>query len=132
MQLKASPKGGEGVFVRTHGDCAMPPKTYLGDYEGRTYDQAEWEKAGLKGDYCFQNKGNRNPKKRMVDGSSTEISNYLRFVNHSYVRKDSKPNIKAVDGHQALYFVTTRWVKGGDELLVNYGRDYWKGRSAPK
>lgn len=132
MQLKRSPKGGKGVFVKSQGDCNIPPKTFLGNYEGTTYSRGEWEKAGKNGDYCFANSRNRDAGKKLVDGRALSTSNYLRFVNHSYVRKTSKPNCRAVDGHQALYFVTTKWVKGGEELLVNYGRDYWKGREAPK
>lgn len=67
----------------------------------------------------------------LPDGTPLELDasnegNELRFANH-----DFSPNLEIehtlVDGRWAIFFLTARDVTSGEELLVDYGLDYWTG-----
>ncbi|MEI6494660.1 MAG: SET domain-containing protein, partial [bacterium] len=57
--------------------------------------------------------------KKTIDGSAR--SNKARYINHS-----CKPNAEAVI-HQARVFIfATRNIKPGEEILYDYGQEYWQ------
>jgi SET domain-containing protein len=53
-----------------------------------------------------------------IEGSS--LSNTARYINHS-----CRPNVEAIieDGHIMIY--TTRAIKAGEELTIDYGEEYF-------
>ena len=50
----------------------------------------------------------------------------LRFVNGAKTeRQHERINCKTYTSHGALLYVTTRAVKAGEELIIDYGPYYW-------
>ena len=69
----------------------------------------------------------------VVDGEAEESSSFVRFINHS---KGPKVNCQATDAWEessfvfgiscnAVYLETIRDVAQGEELLFDYGDQYW-------
>jgi uncharacterized protein len=59
------------------------------------------------------------------DGTGTVLFlGYGMLYNHAY-----SPNLTyRTHGRDAVAFVTTRPVKAGEELTIDYGREWWDGR----
>lgn len=61
-----------------------------------------------------------------VDAEDPMYSNWCRYLNHG-----SNPNValktlpRGLGGRPRAWFVTVRAVSKGEELLFDYGEDYW-------
>jgi hypothetical protein len=57
---------------------------------------------------------------------AAEAGNELRFVNHSF-----RPNLAvehtAVGNRWAVFFIASRRIRPGEQLLADYGEEYWSG-----
>lgn len=76
----------------------------------------------------------------VVDGEDEAKSSYVRFINHSVRRANSQME-NAFSGEMedgplsAIYIQTIRDIKPGEELLFDYGPEYWDtsvGKFSPK
>mmetsp|Transcript_29340 Transcript_29340/g.89849 ORF Transcript_29340/g.89849 Transcript_29340/m.89849 type:complete len:86 (+) Transcript_29340:3-260(+) len=66
----------------------------------------------------------------MIDAEDPETSSWLRYINHSSRRVNTasyfaSPRPGLASGQGATYFQTTKWIRPGEELVVDYGEDYW-------
>lgn len=69
----------------------------------------------------------------ITDAEDASRSSWLRYINHSWRRANTAsfyvpPRSGLSPEHGATMFCTSREVKPGEELLVDYGRDYWLAR----
>ena len=80
---------------------------------------------GVTGDYIY------SPGDGIfIDAEDPDASNWCRFINHAAtdapecnLRSKSLPF--GMDGKPRIWFVSTRVIEPGDELLFDYGDTYW-------
>nr|XP_022289589.1 uncharacterized protein LOC111101409 [Crassostrea virginica] len=113
LKLSSIPGAGMGAWT----DQFVPRYTVLGVYEGviHTRDSDDdlylWQvdKQGSNGTY-------------VIDAADPSCSNWLRFVNSP--TKVSEENVIPVSCEGIIFYMTTRDVEPGTELLVWYGDSY--------
>jgi hypothetical protein len=112
-----------GVFWR--GDGPLPAGKYLGFYEGRIVTQCEIGAHGHS-----QHVLEIKQRGLLVDAAVPEEGNWARFMNdatYAGAARSMRNNcVFSEDGH----VLTTELLQPGDELLVEYGADYWKSHRA--
>ncbi|MFA6476088.1 MAG: SET domain-containing protein [Candidatus Paceibacterota bacterium] len=98
---------GLGIFAGED----IPKGACLMEYFGRTLEPKEEYTINSK--YLFEINS-----KKTIDGSIRE--NKARYFNHS-----CRPNAEAdiVKGH--VYIMSLRKIKKGEEVLYDYGKEYW-------
>ena len=71
----------------------------------------------------------------VVDGEDERRSGYVRFINHS-VRKANCRNCEAFRSQggplAVAYIETLRAIQPGEELLFDYGPEYWEAMGVPR
>lgn len=100
----------------------IPQHTFIGYYSGELGE-------GLPSFYSYEllNSG----KKGYVDAHE-RTSCIHRYINAPYT-SGMVPNVVAIerkewtDVQQAIRLFTVRDINAGEELLLNYGEEYWKG-----
>lgn len=99
----------------------LPAGTLIGEYTGeimRKTPTTVWS-------WKFESFKAPLPKKSSI--TSHKHANELRFINHS-----DRPNIKmeyVFHNHQwHLCYIATKPIQKGEQLLVSYGKKYWKKR----
>ena len=127
---------GNGAFATQDIACGV----CLGDYEGELLDLKEFfERYGSEsgvGEYCIridddfvidgrqvviQNKDETCEYSDMIKASFTPA-----YINHSARRCNVVRKILRKERRVLMY--TSRKVNPGEELLLDYGKQYWKGR----
>ncbi|EDR15429.1 SET domain protein [Laccaria bicolor S238N-H82] len=122
------------IMVSSHPACGqyglfaaqkIPPKACIMDYMGEIHcdDRPEFDY-----DLCLH---------RFVDGSSigidaSKMGNEARFIN-DYRGIAEKPNAIFSDtrdqgGELRMYIWSSQEIKKGDEILVSYGKSWWRTR----
>ena len=68
-----------------------------------------------------------------IDGIDPAKSSLLRYSNHSSTAPNMEPHIERKKGQREkhVYFHTSRAVSKGDELLWDYGSQYWALEDKP-
>jgi len=63
----------------------------------------------------------------VIDGEDPDRSNYCRFINHSVRRANCQATEAWEDDSPlaAVYLETLRDIAAGEELLFDYGEEYW-------
>ena len=103
---------GLGVFT----DVFIPAWTWLSEYEGEVI---------LKLDHIsnYAWKVKRSGRKYFyIDAHDESTSNWLRWINCS--RHAREENVQVLECRGRMYYMTTRDVRPGEELLVYYGDGY--------
>ncbi|MCK4499106.1 SET domain-containing protein-lysine N-methyltransferase [Candidatus Babeliales bacterium] len=112
---------GYGVF----SNKALKKGTFLGECAGQV---KHIEKVSQKNEYIYHYPSSK-PEKQFVIDVSTE-GNYFRFLNH-----DGQSNIEGEyvyhKGLWHLIFIAARDIRAGDQLLLDYGPEFWEGRKRP-
>ena len=143
-RLKAA---GAGLFASKD----LPKGTYVVDYRGSLVSREQLAKHGYNRDYTLLSGpryvDSRDPQGRLVmdDGRALNVHRFGqrdwdrlrgrgiewkgeaslgRFVNHG-PREARNVSFRS-HPRFGMGFVTTRAVRSGEELLTNYGPDYWK------
>lgn len=124
LELKKSKirNAGRGCFAKT----LIPAGTLIGPYHGRYMTLGERNRV-KNGAYIW--KINEN---RYVDAAKFDKNNPLRFVNGAKTEiQKSKINciVKFIGSRpddEKVYYMTTRDIHPGDELLISYGSTYFK------
>ena len=62
-----------------------------------------------------------------VDGADCRVASFTRFINGTGLL--DKANVRiVVDGHNRLELESLRPIKKGEQILLDYQKDYWKNR----
>lgn len=107
---------GKGVFASKN----IPKNTKLGVYKGKLLDNKQLLRK-RNTSYVWQIN-----KKLFVDGSTIVKNNILRFVNGCKTKKQHKKcNVFAYIYDKKIHYKTLRNISQGEELLIDYGEEYW-------
>merc|ERR1712000_612250 len=114
-----------GVFAIKN----IPERTRLGEYQGKLISQDEYDNLPAeKCEYVFEiehYKGGKR-KKVYVDARFKKYSNWTRYVNGAKsAEQQDQVNVDSYQYRGKLFYRTTQPVKTGEELIVDYGSDYW-------
>ncbi len=114
---------GWGVFANR----AFKKGDYLGEYCGVVRKRVRSDK---KNAYCFEYLfSEENPTPYVID--ARDQGGIVRFINHS-----NAPNVltdlATFDDMTHVILVASQPIAKGDQILYDYGPDYWSCRSAPK
>jgi SET domain-containing protein len=97
---------------------AIPADRRIIEYTGPVLTNEEANKRG--GKYLLS-----MDKKYVIDGSPR--SNVARYVNHS-----CRPNAKAYTSGVRVWIWSLRAIKAGEEITMNYGKEYFDEKIKPK
>ncbi len=119
-----SKKVGYGIYAAADIEKGQ----LIGEYAGIIYDEQTYKRVPRNANYCW----NLPPPSRIKNAKyyyvdSIHYCNFTRFINHSY-----RPNVVPVhiftsEGPRMLY-VAARDIEKDEQILVNYGQGYWRGR----
>jgi hypothetical protein len=103
-------------------NCAISPRSYLGEYAGLVRKRIR----RLDNDYCFDYSiGAGRSSAFVIDAQ--ERGNFVRFINHS-----DTPNLEPASvlcgGMMHIILYALKPIAKGTELTYNYGEGYWKNR----
>ncbi|KIP11815.1 hypothetical protein PHLGIDRAFT_416813 [Phlebiopsis gigantea 11061_1 CR5-6] len=101
--------------------------TFIGEYTCEIYDSSTIE---LHSPYQKHSKYNYafDLVDKSLIGDALSVGNGTRYINHSSAEINIKPRIKLVNAEHKIAFYSTRKIARGEELLFDYGKDYWKGQ----
>jgi SET domain-containing protein len=130
LYLKKSliPGAGKGLFVKNE----IKKGEIVCEYEGEIVPWSVCEKRAEEGHegYAFF-----ITKNRCVDAYFTKEA-MARYANDAKgigrvegLKNNSQYEIKTRQGEKRVFIVATRTIKANDEVLVDYGKDYWKNLS---
>jgi len=116
---------GLGVFAKTF----IQTNTKLGEYKGKLITEEEYDKLGdHRCEYIFEieRRKNNKVKRFYVDARFKKHSNWTRYVNGAKSKEQQEfVNIGSYQYGGKLFYRTNKDVHEGEELLVDYGSDYW-------
>ena len=124
------PNAGMGLFAGTN----IAKSTYLFDYEGEILTEDEYFDKYPNGDGRYVAQVNTGiwsllgiAEPLYIDAMDPKLSNLARFMNSS----GNNANVywkKQAFGTQAgtMHFYTIRDIQKGEELLFDYGDNYWE------
>ena len=116
---------GMGVFAQRK----LVEGELIGRYKGVITSDDVFDNGASTGEYAFALANGR-----VVDGGDPRRSNWLRFLNHS-IRRANCESVDAWEegegplGLAAIVIRASRDIAPGEELLFNYGGDYWSVRA---
>lgn len=113
---------GRGVFAKID----IPPGSIIGEYKGRLYEGEAAEV--ISGPYVFlvKTKSCTYAIDAKTNGTIT------RFINHGNPSwRQTNVRSYLVEDNRVL-LVTFKTIKKGQQLLYDYGREYWDSRRAPQ
>lgn len=112
---------GMGCFART----TIPAGTLLGPYNGKYMDLKQRNKV-RDGSYIW-----RIHENLYVDAQKFKTNNPLRYVNGAKTRRQKEKincEVRFIgpDHNQLkVYYMTTKNIMPGEELIINYGDEYF-------
>ena len=107
---------GKGYGIRTKVN--LKQGTFLGHYEGVVRPSSELDNESDL--YVFQ----CSDDDYAIDAENLVYANWIRFVNDG-----ENPNCEATGNKDnSVLLFASQDIKAGDELIYNYGPDYWKTR----
>ena len=113
---------GIGAFARKD----IPEDMRLGEYQGRILSNEEaLELPNSKSHYLFEINV-RKGDNIYVDARLLKYANWCRFVNSiKKPHQRKKENVRYYQYGQKIWLKTTRDIKEGEELICDYGDEYW-------
>ena len=113
------PAAGKGLYSR----IAIPKNKILGEYYGKRYSAEEYRNSNVDPMYVWRaNDGT------YVDAMPIVRGNPLRYVNAPQnIQQADWVNTKVVMKYGKVYYKTTKKIKPGEELWVDYGGGYFSG-----
>lgn len=113
------PNAGHGIFAR----CEIPKHEFFGPYIGKIIDSKDAQNYE-DSPYIWEVKDDYGQLVHLVDGSDACQSNWLRYVNCA--RTSEEQNMRPVQYENNIYYMATRDIHPGEELLTYYGGKYAK------
>ena len=113
---------GIGVFAAE----TIPSGVRLGEYKGRRLsEERAYSLPRSKQCYLFEVERRKAPNV-LIDAYPLKTSIWTRFVNAFKTKKQSKKeNVRYYQYAQKIWLKTTKQIKKGEELICDYGYDYW-------
>lgn len=104
----------------------IPEGVRLGEYKGRILSEGEAHSLPhSKQCYLFEVK-RKSGGNVLIDAYPMRTSNWTRFVNSIKKRHQrKKENVRYYQYKQKIWIKTMRAVDKGEELICDYGSDYW-------
>ena len=118
MRESSIPGAGLGVFAWRDLEADL----VLGDYVGEECDE------DADGDYVLYVSGYNSKGKEVemcVDAENKETSNWSRYINSVRAGDGRVKNAKFFIRGSGISVKTIRPIKRGEEVLVDYGPEYW-------
>lgn len=132
VEVRASGAAGEGLFA----SAEIPKGTFVGEYTGRIVivPQTEVRAISDSNDYLFA-LGLMGPFERhgvLVQAfiDARPAGNHTRFANHAEEPNCASGSVLLDDGWH-VFLATNRDVAAGEQLLYDYGANYWRTRTPP-
>lgn len=143
---KISQQLGHGVFLRTDAP-AMSAKQfvaiYSGEYKFISYKQISKNDKDIDNTYAFEVIPEITLNKKQIDMlefgekctvkdkfalriEAAQSGNFARYINHSSKNANVAPYVFEKDNKLEIYFITIKKILPGQELLIDYGQDYWE------
>lgn len=122
FRLGKSTINGAGLGIFTKVD--LPKGAYLSTYKGKELTPKEYYQSPKELDYVWEILDTNGKPLKYIDAGVIRNSNFLRYINHPLNKK--MQNVRAVQVGENIIYETSKRVKKGDELLVNYGPQYSK------
>lgn len=120
VKLSIMPDAGRGLFARK----SISANTVIGKYQGRCIKTLR-EVYDLQDDQFVFVISGPDRKPQWIDGNAA--SNYLRFINGAKTGGQQKcVNVEAYQYGGVLKFRTAREIVAGEELILDYGAEYWE------
>jgi len=106
---------GKGAFT----EIELPKGKTINYYKGEKLSLEKFNK--LKNDdYVWELSSPKGPF--YIDASNKNKSNWLRYINH---KSGKKANLEPYQYKGKMYYRTTKKIKAGSELFIDYGDEYW-------
>ena len=118
------PDAGLGAFATQK----LYKNTILGDYTGEELDYEEDDDDLINGDYVLMVQGYNNRGKevfKVIDAKDPNKSDWPRYLNSVKRGDGKKENCKFFINGNKISVKTIRDIEIGEELLVNYGDEYF-------
>lgn len=115
------PGAGEGCFARHSFEEGEFLAEYLGVYHRECPDPM----------YVFTLKKTPGVY-RHLDAKVVRINNPMRYVNGANHYKKSqlqRVNVKSAEEHGRIFYYAIRHIRAGEELVIDYGANYWSNKS---
>lgn len=128
-------KGQRGLFASQK----IPPSTHILDYLGEVHaddrPESDYDLSLLQ--FSTSQSGNSAETYTNIGVDAMRMGNEARFVNDYRGTGVAKPNVefkeRDVDGELRMsVWSCAHGLRKGDELLVSYGKSWWKARSQPE
>ena len=123
IKLSNIPSAGFGAFAKQQ----LPANIVLGEYNGirinNTYISANLDQY-KSNKYLFAIK-NQGKITEYVDAKELNSSNWTRFINGSK-NNTYKTNVEAYQYQKKIRIKTIKKIAKGEEIILNYGKLYWK------
>ena len=117
------PGAGMGAFARTK----ISKGQRIGEYTGRLLDAESYDKLRNKL-YTFEvaKKYRGRYYTFYIDASNPKKSGLLRYVNGALGKQQRKAiNVESYQYAEKIYYRATKNIKPGDEIIIDYGDNYW-------
>ena len=112
------PNAGKGLFTRID----IPKGTRIVEYKGRIQPWREVkDQDGVNGYLMYINRNvviNALPAKKTLGRYANDARGLIRIAGF-------RNNAEYISEGRRCYIDATRNIKAGEEILVNYGREYW-------
>ncbi|KAJ3902225.1 hypothetical protein F5879DRAFT_258220 [Lentinula edodes] len=119
IEIKPSERHGNGAFACKSARKNQLIGEYVGEIQGRnTTDEYQIINNFRELNYIF------DFKEFEVLNSAT-MGNELRYLNHDSEIFNCKPEMMQVNGDLRIGIVSTKYIKKGEELFLDYGEQYW-------
>lgn len=117
VKESSTPKAGRGVFAK----CVIPKHDFFGPFVGKKIP-AEEEKNYKDALYVWEVRDDYGKLMHLIDGRDAFQSNWLRYVNCS--SSTSEQNIRVVQYDGNIYYMATKEIEIGQELLAFHGEKF--------
>lgn len=109
---------GQGVFAMVD----IPKNTRIGEYTGKKLNQRQYDRL-VDDSYIF---AVNRPNKTQFYINAKQSKCLVAKINGAKTKLQKKKiNVIAYQYAQRIYYKTTKRVKEGTELIIDYGDEYW-------
>lgn len=117
----------EGANLGAFSKRDIKEGTRLGAYEGVELNYDDYMKLEDQ-TYVFEVGKKQNGRYIIfyIDASDAQNGNELRYVNGAKTpEQQAMINLRAYQYKEKIYYKATRDIKAGEELIIDYGDNYW-------